>query len=160
MRHYEFATPTQRDVPAIEAIIREAYTPYVERIGREPGPLVDDYREVVASGKALVARRGGQTVALLVSSLHDDHVLVENIAVGASERGTGLGGYLLGLAEEQARAAGAAEVRLYTNVHMTENLAYYPKRGFRETHRGTVNGFDRVYFAKTVTDDHTSDTGG
>lgn len=34
---------------------------------------------------------------------------------------------------------------------MTENLDYYPRRGYRETHRGEQDGYQRVYFTKTLT---------
>ena len=43
---------------------------------------------------------------------------------------------------------GFDEVRLFTNARMTENLAYYPRQGYVETHRDEVNGFHRVFFAK------------
>jgi hypothetical protein len=45
---------------------------------------------------------------------------------------------------------GLPEVRLYTNEAMTENLDYYPRRGYRETHRATQNGYRRVFFSKIL----------
>ncbi|WP_025159094.1 GNAT family N-acetyltransferase [Leifsonia aquatica] len=138
------------DVPAIEALVREAYEPYVARIGRSPGPLREDYAAIVATGRALVARRGGRVVGMLVLSVCPDHVLVENVAVAASERGTGLGARLLAIADDRARETGLSEVRLYTHERMTENLAYYPRRGYVETDRRTEDGFARVFFAKRL----------
>lgn len=138
------------DVPAIEALVREAYEPYIARIGRAPGPLREDYAAIVATGRALVARRGGRVVGLLVLSVRPDHVLVENVAVAASERGTGLGARLLAIADDRARETGLSEVRLYTHERMTENLAYYPRRGYVETDRRTEDGFARVFFAKRL----------
>ncbi|MCI0159006.1 GNAT family N-acetyltransferase [Leifsonia shinshuensis] len=146
----EFAPAREDDVAGIEALVREAYEPYVERIGAEPGPLLDDYRAIVADGRATVVRRDGAVVALLVMSVAADHVLVENVAVAESERGGGLGGRLLDLADERARAAGVGEVRLYTNAAMTENLAYYPRRGFRETGRRVDGRYSRVFFSRRV----------
>ncbi len=49
-----------------------------------------------------------------------------------------------------ARSRGLPEVRLYTNEVMTGNLAYYPRQGYVETHRDTVNGFHRVFFTKVL----------
>jgi hypothetical protein len=43
-----------------------------------------------------------------------------------------------------------AVTRLYTNAAMTENLAYYPRRGYIETHRAAQDGFHRVFFRKPV----------
>jgi hypothetical protein len=33
---------------------------------------------------------------------------------------------------------------------MTENLAYYPRHGYAETHRAEKDGFSRVFFRKTI----------
>ena len=33
---------------------------------------------------------------------------------------------------------------------MTENLSHYPRHGYQETHRGTENGYHRVYFTKQL----------
>ncbi len=33
---------------------------------------------------------------------------------------------------------------------MTENLAYYLRRGYTETHRSDQDGFHRVFFRKTL----------
>ena len=60
-----------------------------------------------------------------------------------------MGSRLLQLAEELARTHGLREVHLYTNEAMTENLDYYPRRGYHETHRAEQDGFSRVFFAKT-----------
>nr|WP_179702637.1 GNAT family N-acetyltransferase [Leifsonia naganoensis] len=138
------------DVADIEALVREAYEPYIARIGRPPGPLGEDYAVVVGDGRATVARRNGRIVGLLITALHADHVLIENVAVATSERGTGLGSALLAIADDRARAARVPEVRLYTQEKMTENLAFYPRRGFVETGRRTQDGFARVFFAKRV----------
>ena len=31
------------DLADVQAIVKAAYTPYIARIGREPGPMLDDY---------------------------------------------------------------------------------------------------------------------
>ena len=33
---------------------------------------------------------------------------------------------------------------------MTENLNYYPRHGFQETHRGGEDGYRRVYYQRAV----------
>jgi len=42
---------------------------------------------------------------------------------------------------------------------MHENLALYPQLGYTRTGERRENGFDRVYFEKTVTRDRESDPG-
>jgi GNAT superfamily N-acetyltransferase len=65
-------------------------------------------------------------------------------------RGEGVGRALIAFAEGLARDAGCRSIRLYTHAMMTENLAYYPRLGFVETHRATEKGYDRVYMAKPL----------
>jgi GNAT superfamily N-acetyltransferase len=100
-----------------------------------------------------VAEPGGEpgvVVGVLVLEEAADHVLVENLAVAPDRQGQGIGQRLLQHAEERARSVGATEVRLYTHEAMTENRAFYPRRGFRETHRETQDGRPRVFFTKVL----------
>jgi GNAT superfamily N-acetyltransferase len=131
-------------------VARDAYAHYVPRIGREPAPMTADYDQAITRGQAWVAEQRGQLVGLLVLVPADDHLLLENIAVAPNRQASGIGALLLNKAEEQAYASGLTEIRLYTNQAMTENLAYYPRHGYHETHRTTQDGYRRVYFAKTI----------
>ncbi len=131
-------------------LVVDAYQPYVGRIGRRPAPLDADYEALVAAGEVWVATRCGDLVGVMVLEQRADHCLIENLAVAPSAQGEGIGGQLLAFAEDQARAAGLRELRLYTNERMVENLAYYPRRGFAETRRASSAGFDRVFFTKTL----------
>jgi ribosomal protein S18 acetylase RimI-like enzyme len=138
------------DAPAMQRLAISSYGKYVPRMGREPAPMADDYAAVVARGHAWVAEHGDQLVGLLVTQPAEGHLLLENIAVAPSAQNMGLGSRLLRLAEQHALAMGLPEIRLYTNEAMTENLDYYPRRGYRETHRATQNGYRRVFFSKVL----------
>ena len=39
------------DVPTIERIVHDAYMKYVDRIGKPPGPMLDDYAARVPSSR-------------------------------------------------------------------------------------------------------------
>jgi len=161
------------DVPAIECCARAAYAPYVERIGREPAPMVADFAAAVDAGEVRVAvvdtaanrpteglaeRTVTATVAgYVVTRVQEDALLLENVAVAPGFEGRGVGGRLIRSAEEEARRAGLGKVTLYTNVLMHENLALYPQLGYTRTGERRENGFDRVYFEKTVTRDRESE---
>ncbi len=138
------------DAAAMTELVRAAYSMYVPRIGGEPAPMRDDYAGVARDEEAWLAEEDGRLVGLVVLHANDDHLLLENIAVTPDAQGRGIGRTLLELADRRARELGLPEVRLYTNIAMTENLAYYPRHGYRETHRGTQDGYQRVFFSKRL----------
>ncbi len=135
---------------ALRTIAAAAYQKYVERIGRSPAPMTADYAQAVRRGQAWAAVEDGQIVGFAVLIARPGYLLLDNVAVLPAAQGRGIGTRLLALAEERARALGLGEIRLYTNEVMTENIAYYARRGYTETHRARQNGFDRVFFRKRL----------
>lgn len=143
------AQPTDR--AAVEQMVRDAYSMYVERIGKPPGPMLDDYAALIADGTVSVLEDGdGMIVAIIVLLPKPDHLLLDNIAVRPDGQGRGLGRQLVAFAEAAARRLGHAELRLYTHQKMTENIALYARLGFVETGRGQEAGYDRVFMTKRL----------
>lgn len=138
------------DVAAIERIVRAAFDMYIVRIGRQPAPMSADYSAVIASSRVWVIDADGEVAGVLVNDVHDDHLLLDTMAVDPDAQGRGFGALLLARAEEDAREHGLAEVRLYTNQAMTENQTFYPRHGYVETARGRQDGYDRVFYAKQM----------
>jgi len=138
------------DVAAIRQLVQAAYGHYPPILGVTPAPLTADYATLVAAGHVHVAEQDGAVVGVLVLETYPDHLLVENLAVAPDTQGQGVGSTLLALAEQQAAAQGLRELRLFTHERMTDNLAYYPRRGYVETHRTDDGGFHRVHFAKSL----------
>jgi ribosomal protein S18 acetylase RimI-like enzyme len=142
------ATPD--DVPAITRIVQAAYAAYIPRIGRKPAPMLDDYAAQVREGQAWVVEADGAVAGVLVLLAAPDHLMIHNVAVDPARRRTGAGRALLRFAEAEALRLGVAEVRLYTNETMVENIALYRRIGYRETGRGVRAGFSRVDFSKKL----------
>lgn len=138
------------DVSALSGLAHDAYARYVDRMGAEPAPMRADYPALVRAGAVWVAERDGAVVGMLVLEMAHDHVLLDNIAVAPDAQGLGIGARLLDFTDEQARSYGLSEIRLYTNEAMTENISYYPRRGFVETHRAIDHGYRRVFFSKRL----------
>jgi ribosomal protein S18 acetylase RimI-like enzyme len=138
------------DVPDLEAIAKAAYLPYVPRMGFLPPPASADYASAVARGEVWLAAVAGGAAGLIVLVPEPGYLLLENVAVLPSTQGSGIGTGLLAFAEAQACELGLAEIRLYTNVAMTENQALYQRRGYVETHREVVGRLSRVYFKKRL----------
>lgn len=143
------AEPADRAV--VEQIVRDAYSMYIERIGKPPGPMLDDYGALIADGVVSVCEGSDGTIAALIVLLpKPDHLLLDNIAVRPDRQGRGLGRQLIAFAESEARRLGHAELRLYTHQKMTENIALYARLGFVETGRGQEAGYDRVFMTKRL----------
>jgi GNAT superfamily N-acetyltransferase len=138
------------DLAAVEAIVRRAYSVYVERIGKPPGPMLDDYIRLIDEGAVSVFEADGAIAALIVLLPRPDHLLLDNVAVRPDRQGQGLGRRLVGFAESEAHRLGYAELRLYTHEMMTENIRLYTRLGFAETGRGHEAGYDRVFMAKRL----------
>jgi GNAT superfamily N-acetyltransferase len=141
---------TTADLPSVETIVEAAYSPYVARIGRKPGPMLDDYAELIRQERVHVLEHDGGVKAILVLIPEDEAMLLDNVAVAPDARGLGLGRRLIEFAEDAARAAGFKAIRLYTHVMMTENVTLYGRAGYVETHRGEEKGFQRVYMTKAL----------
>ena len=138
------------DVEAVRQIVQAAYGQYVARLGKPPGPMLDDYAQRVADGQAWVLEDDRGPAGVLVLEDGDGGLLLDNLAITPAAQGRGHGRALIAFAEQEARRRGYAEIRLYTNVLMTENLALYGRLGFQETGRVAEKGYERVYMAKAL----------
>jgi ribosomal protein S18 acetylase RimI-like enzyme len=101
-------------------------------------------------GDLWLAEEEGAFLGVLVLVPQPDHLLLESVAVAPEAQGRGVGSALLAFAEDRAAALGLPEVRLYTHERMTENIARYERRGYRETHRAEQDGFRRVFLTKRL----------
>lgn len=135
---------------ALRQLVVDAYTLYIARMGKPPGPMLDDYARRIADGQAWVLEVNGVITGLIVLEEDGDTLLLDNVAVSPAAQGKGYGRRLIAFAEEEARQRGHVELRLYTNVHMTENIALYERLGFRQAGRVNEKGFERLYMAKRL----------
>lgn len=142
------ATPTDSD--AVAACVRDAYARYAGTGMTTPAPVFDDYAAVIRDAQVWVAEDDGRIDGVLVLRETPEGFLLDNIAVSTAMRGRGLGGRLLALAEERARAAGHDSIHLYTQVGMTDNIALYERTGYREYDRRRDRDFHRVYMRKLL----------
>jgi ribosomal protein S18 acetylase RimI-like enzyme len=131
-------------------IVQAAYRHYVARMGKQPGPMLDDYARRQRDAQLYMARIGAEHVGVAVLVRAAGHLELDNVAVHPRWQGRGIGRALIAFAEETARTQGVPELRLYTHVTMTENIALYGRLGFVETHRGAEGGYDRVYMRKVL----------
>jgi len=139
------------DREAVEAIVTAAYTIYIARIGKPPGPMQDDYARLIGAGAVSVMEEPGDAIVGIIVLLDKaDHLLLDNIAVRPDRQGRGIGHRLIDFAEREARRLNYTELRLYTHETMVENIALYTRLGFIETARARQSGYDRVFMRKPL----------
>lgn len=144
------------DVDCIKHLVASAYSKYVERIGKEPAPMTEDYHAIMQTKLqdifVLRASQNGRALGSIVLADHeeDDAMEVRNVVVDPTAQGSGYGRQLLQFAEDTARAKGREAITLFTNEKMFENIAMYPRLGFVETGRREEDGYHRVYFCKRL----------
>ena len=141
---------SEDDAQAVSECVRAAYRHYIERIGRPPAPMGEDYGKAIREARVTVAESAGRVVGVLVLAPADGELLLENVAVAPSYQHKGLGAKLLAHAEAEARRRGLRSIRLYTNEKMTENQTWYAKLGYVEFDRRAEHGFARVHFRKAL----------
>ena len=143
------ARPDDRD--AVEAVVHAAYSIYVDRIGKPPGPMLDNYKARIADGSvSVVGDRTGNIAGIIVIIPYSDHLLLDNVAVRPEYQGQGFGRVLIEFAEREAEKLGYSRIRLYTHEKMTENIDLYRRIGFVESGRVQQDGYDRVFMAKDL----------
>jgi ribosomal protein S18 acetylase RimI-like enzyme len=121
---------TAADVPAIAEIVDQAYRHYIARIGKPPGPMLDDYAARVSEGVVWVLDEGDVIGGIIVLLPEPNYLLLDNIAVSPTRQGLGLGRRLLAFAEAEALRRGYREIRLYTHQTMVENQRLYTSIGY------------------------------
>src|SRR5262249_24411175 len=132
---------TAADVPAIAAIVDQAYRHYIGRVGKPPAPMLDDYAARVSEGVVCVLEKDTAIAGIIVLLPTPNYLLLDNIAVSPAHQGLGLGRRLLAFAEAEALQRGHREIRLYTHQTMVENQRLYASLGYEETGRGTEGGY-------------------
>jgi ribosomal protein S18 acetylase RimI-like enzyme len=141
---------TMDDLPQIQDLVARAYGHYIARMGRPPGPMLDNYAARIELGQAFVAEEEGAVAGLLVLIDEADHLLLDNVAVHPDAQGRGLGRKLMAFADAEALRRVSGELRLYTHESMTENIALYSRLGWEETGRALQAGYERVFMRKPV----------
>jgi GNAT superfamily N-acetyltransferase len=138
------------DLPAIQTIVREAFSIYLPRMDRPPGPMLDDYADHIAGGRAFVLTEAGGILGVLVLIAKEDHLMLDVVATAPAAQGKGIGRRLVDFAVLETAGRGFKEVRLYTNEAMAENVPLYEHLGFVVTHRAVQNGYRRIFMTKVV----------
>ena len=146
----EIRSARSEDVAGITACVCEAYVHYIERIGKQPGPMLEDYADAIRHFQVHVAVLNDMVVGAIVLKITDEGFYLDNVAVRPSVKGKGVGRQLLEHAEAEARRQGYDSIYLATHELMIENRALYARAGYIEYDQRVVNGYPRIFFRKTL----------
>ncbi|VEP13745.1 GNAT family acetyltransferase [Hyella patelloides LEGE 07179] len=138
------------DADLVTALVHDAYYPYITRLGKPPGPMLENYQEVINKNYVYVIEEQGSVLGLIVLKIAHPTFLLDNIAVHPSHQNKGIGKILLKTAEKKAIESGFDTITLYTHEKMSENINLYTHIGYREIRRVHENGYDRVYMSKNL----------
>ena len=138
-----------QDADALARIASDAYARYVSVIGRRPAPMDADYTRHCREDTVFVLENAqtSEVAGFAVVKSDADGFCLDTIAIAGAHRGNGYGTALLDAVEAHV-SRHTDRYSLYTHVAMTRNINWYLRLGFVETHRETVDGYDRVFFEK------------
>ena len=66
---------------SIKACVVAAYQRYILRMGQAPGPILDDYSQVVIRHQVFVVEESGPVIGGVVLVCNEEKMLLDNIAV-------------------------------------------------------------------------------
>ncbi len=140
----------EQDIAEVTYCVCQAFIHYIPRIGKQPGPMLDDYRVLVGQGAVHVACQQEQIVGSLVLLETAEGFSIETIAVLPSGQGLGIGSKLLAYAETVAKQSDYRSIYLSTNCLMYESQLIYAHVGYIEYDRRNVSGYDRIFLRKQL----------
>jgi GNAT superfamily N-acetyltransferase len=136
------------DVPMITTCVDSAYQHYIPILGKAPGPMLDNYAQVVQEHEVYVVGHDDQKFGVLVLRISKSRILLDNVAVSLGFQGQGMGKKLVEYAETRAAELGYGEIDLYTHELMKENILMYQNWGYEICRRVREKGYDRIYMRK------------
>ena len=150
MMAHEVRLAGAADAAGVRACVHAAFSHYIDRIGKPPAPMLLDFEAEIASGHVWVAADGAAIVGALVQFETPLGFYIDTVAVLPQRHGSGAGRALLQFAEAEARRRGYSSLYLCTNSRMTENQVFYPRIGYVEYERKQEQGYDRVFYRKSL----------
>lgn len=143
------------EVQPAEDLLRKAFAPYVQRLGRVLRPQTFAHiLDAVTERRVYGAFSESELIGVAIIRELERGWYLDQIGVDPSLQGAGKGRAFLRALEVEARSAGVETIALNTAEMMTHLLKLYEAEGFREVRRGPPNhdldAHTRVYFEKKL----------
>ena len=114
--------------------MQESFEEYRDRLEPPTGALsetVEDVRNAMALGGALLAYVGNRAIGTARYQLGKDYLYAERIGVLPEYRRRGVSTAIMTAIEERARQLNVSEVRLCVRASLPSNLRFYENCGYR-----------------------------
>ena len=152
-RLFEAALPNQID--RIECLMRAAFDPYVELLGRKLTPDSYSWLEAAIENNDLyVAIEDSMIIGVIALTREGQNLVIDQIAVHPKQQHAGIGQFLLENVESLAYEQQQRSISLDTALMMNDLLRFYHRNGFKEVSRALPkHGKDphmRVYLKKLL----------
>lgn len=145
-----FRKADPEDAEHVRALVRAEYAKWVPVTGREPLPMVADYRRAIVEHRIDLMCEASNIVGPIQVEPRDNHLWIENIAVSPDWHGKGLGRRLLEHAESIAATMDLRVMRLLTNGAFDSNVALYQRVGFAIERTEPFMGGTTVHMSKSL----------
>ena len=149
-QHIAIRKAAPGDAAIVASITDAAYAKYVPLMGRKPQPMTADYQQILAEHPVWLVWIDEHPAGVLVLMHEPDAMLIYSVAIAPAHQKSGLGRRLLAWAESEARRAGYAHIRLFTNALMEANIALYRRLGYVETGRESFHELTLVHMRKPI----------
>lgn len=140
----------EADLGYVILCVCQAFIHYIPIINKQPQPMLDDYNELIAGEKVIVAVLDDKIAGVMVLGINDEGFCIETLAVYPVAQGAGIGSQLIAFAEKVAKQSGFTSLNLSTNRIMNKAQLIYKHLGFEIYDERITNGYDRVYFRKML----------
>ena len=141
---------TVADLASIVRCADLAFAPFAAHSDKRDVKLEENLRSQILEGSIHLLCDEGQVLGYISLWPTANQMFVDTLAVLPKHHRQGLGSQLLAFADRETLRLGLSSVNLFTKAKMADNLAFYKRRGYRETGRCDDDGFCRVFFSKSI----------
>ena len=138
------------DAGEVTSCVCHAFISYIPLIGKQPQPMLEDYQALIKACKVFVLCKDSKIVGVLVLEQTKEGFCIETLAIHPLMQSLGLSKKLVAFAEKVASKMHYHSLYLSTNQIMHKAQAIYKHLGFVQYDQRRVNGYDRLFFRKTI----------
>ena len=147
----EIAPFTPRHQPEVRALILAGLAERWEVLDESLNRDLDDIATSYATGRVLIAMRGGRVVGVgCIVPVDDNSAEIKRMSVASDERRSGVGAAIVDALLEVARSWSAQRVVCETSSHWSSAVEFYVRCGFRVDYEQEGNFGRDTYFSYTL----------